>query len=221
MEAIRAFNKTLERSDSLLALHRSISPTGRPSTCHGMPDILRAIIVLSVAALDSYFHDKLIENLMRVVLHCGKRGDGLPGALKDALGPKLNVEKAITMLCRSRWDEEIRRIMADHLSVESYQNPRQIEKGLKLLGIDDLWEPLRLSLSLSSKQKAKEYVIAYVTRRNQIVHEGDLYKSKKYRHKLRHISRPFAEKCISCIKEYVGAINGEIDMQVRAKYPSN
>ena len=217
MKAITAFKKTIERADSLLKVHRAKYPKGRPPASSESADILRSAIVFAVAALDSYIHDKIVENIMPIIRHYGKKGHGFPGYLIKILEPKISTEKALVLLHRPRYDYEIVKIVREYNSERTFQDPGKIEKGLQILGIDDLWEPLRKQLKVSSKPKAKKYLTPFIKRRNQIVHEGDLYKSYKYRHRLRVMSRNIAEECIDHVKKFGFAIDTIIDHQLKTK----
>jgi len=219
MKTIDAFEKTIARAESLVDLHRSAFPRGRPPASGEHLDILRAAVVLSVSALDSYIHDKIVENVVRVVVHCGKKQSGFPGYLLEALKNRLPIDKALALIYRKRPDQEIQKIIRQHLAERSFQDPGKIASALRYLGLQDLWDPLRRRLRLTSKKKAKEFVVPYVKRRNQIVHEGDVYKSKKYRHKLRAISRPFAQRSVTDIGKFVRALDVIIDRHLDSKFP--
>lgn len=214
MNAIDIFRKNHERAAGLLAMHTNRFPTGRPPATGESPDLLRATIVFAVAAVDTYFHDKILENVPPIIQHCGKTQSGLPGALAEILKPALNPEKTLALLYRKRPDIEFRKILADHISDNTYQDAGQIERGLKLIGVTDIWEELRLSLKLRSKNKAKKYIQAFVTRRHNIVHEADLYKSYRSHQQMRPISRPFTKQCISSIERFIEGLDKIIDRRL-------
>jgi hypothetical protein len=217
MRARSAFESSIKRAESLVDLHKNSFPAGRPPAKGEPPDILRAAVVFAVGAMDSYFHDKIIENVMRVIDNCASGGSGFPSNLMEVFKPKLTPEKTLMLLYRARPDEEIRKIISEHVAERTYQDPGRIEKGLQLIAIKDIWKSLRKELRLPSEKKAKEYVMPYIERRHQIVHEGDLYKSKKHRHRLRPISRPFAQKCVEEVRRYVFAIDAIVDDQMKRR----
>ncbi len=61
MRACDLFQKNIERCKALLELHRVVIPRGRQVVHGEAADILRATIVLAVAALDFYFHKRIVE----------------------------------------------------------------------------------------------------------------------------------------------------------------
>jgi hypothetical protein len=218
MNSYHAFERTIDRAQSLVVLHKTSFPRGRPPGGGEPDDVLRAIVVFSVAAMDSYFHDIIVENAMGVLKHCAKNKKDFPGHLIDAIKPQLTPEKSLLLLYRARPDEELRKIIHEHLAERTFQDPGKIEQGLRIVGIEDVWEPLRKKLNLRSKRKAKEYVLPYIKRRHQIVHEGDLYKSKRFHHKLRPIGRRFADECVKHIRTFVTALHSIISDQLKRKY---
>ncbi len=134
MNAIEAFRKNHERACGLLDMHESAFPAGRPPSSGEPPDLLRATVAFAVSAVDSYFHDKILENVSVVIEHCGRNQAGLPGALADILKPILTPEKAISLLYRKRPDIEFKKTAANHITDRTYQDAGKIESGLKLIG---------------------------------------------------------------------------------------
>lgn len=218
MKAITAFSNAISRSNGLLDLHRTSFPRGRPPETGEPPDILRAVVVFAVGAVDSYVHDKISENIMKVVKHCGEQNKCFPPNLIGLLKEQMPIERAISLIFRKRPDEEIRKVVKKYLSERTYQNPEKIEEGLKLLGVKNPWNSIRQQLSLSSIEKAKEFISSYVKRRNQIVHEGDLFTSKRHKHLPRPIGRKFVTRCVSDIAKYVASMDRVINLQLESKY---
>ena len=116
MKAIEAFRASIERADGLLSIHRLTYPRGRPPKVTEAEDLLRAVVVFSVSALDSYLHDKILENVVQVVQHGAKAaGQGIPGSVLKILEEDLPLNKALALLYRKRPDEEIRRSLSRKL----------------------------------------------------------------------------------------------------------
>ena len=65
MAAINNFRLTIDRSKKLVDLHRGLCPIGKPKV--EFSDILRGAVVVSVSAIDGYFHEKIPENIPRPV----------------------------------------------------------------------------------------------------------------------------------------------------------
>ncbi len=204
MRARESFLRNVERCRTLLQIHRRCWPR-RPA--RQGDDLLRAIIVLSISSLDSYLHDTVVDNAPTVVMAFAKGKTETPGKLLDALKPSLTPERCLRLIGRGRPDEEIRKLVAEHIREQTFQDPGAIERALRLVGLDDIWEGLRRALKLRLKSDAKEYLVGYVHRRHKIVHEADAYKSKKYHGKLRSISRPYAVRCVSDVARFTNALD--------------
>jgi hypothetical protein len=170
--------------------------------------------VLAISALDSYLHDTVVERAPAIVMAFAKGETSPPGKLLEALKPSLNPENCLRLLGRGRPDEEIRKLVARHVSERTFQSPGEIEQAMRLVALDDFWESLRQRLRLKRKQQAKEYLVDYVTRRHKIVHEADAYRSKKFHGKLRGITRPFAVKCTSDVTKFVNSLDKVIDAHI-------
>jgi hypothetical protein len=138
MNAFDAFSKTLERAQSLVDIHSAAFPKGRPPKTGEPADVLRAVVVFAVAAVDSYIHDKITENAVRIVVCCSKKGSGFPGHLIDVMKPAITTEKALTLIYRKRPDQEIQKIMRQHLSERTFQDPGKIEGAMRYLGLSDM-----------------------------------------------------------------------------------
>lgn len=211
MKARESFLRNVERCRTLLQIHRKCWPR-RPA--RQGDDLLRAVVVLAVSALDSYLHDIVIENAPRVLMAYAKGHTAAPGKLIDALKPSLNPETCLKLIGRGRPDEEIRKLVSKHVAERTFQEPGDIEKALRLIALDDFWEYLRKRLRLARKSEAREYLVRYVVRRHRMVHEADAYKSKKFHGQLRRINRPFAVGCVTDVARFVNALDRRIASHV-------
>ncbi len=167
--------------------------------------------------MDSYFHDVILEFAPRLMLAFSKRQCGAPGKLLERLKGEFTPVKSLELLGRSRPDEGLRKMVSDLIGNHTFQNPGEIESGLKLLGVDDLWEPLRKRLRVKTKKQAREYVQPYVTRRHRIVHEADTYKSKKYHDTLRPVQKRYVHECVRRINRFVRAIDKVVQAVMRRR----
>lgn len=204
MKARESFLRNVERCRTLLQIHRRCWPR-RPA--RQGDDLLRAIVVLAISSLDSYLHDVVVENAPAIVMAFAKGKADVPGKLLEALKPSLTPERCLRLVGRGRPDEEIRRLVAEHVRERTFQDPGEIERALKLIALDDFWEEQRQRLRLRRKAEAKEYLVGYVERRHKIVHEADAYKSKKYHGKLRSISRPYAVRSVTDVTRFANALD--------------
>jgi hypothetical protein len=154
--------------------------------------LLRAAIVFSVSALDTYFHDKVKYRVGKFTL--------------NDLPPQLaNFQIPISEL--TSWEEAqrkgnvLRNWVTDHLSVRPLQSPSAIADALKLAGIESLWD--RIEPNKTHKQNLHDQFNELVKRRNQISHEGDREQSRKSGKKLRTIKKDEIEKAIQFVENLV------------------
>lgn len=138
-----------------------------------LSELLRAEIVLAVSALDNFISDILLFGLVETFE--GKRN------IDAELSRSFN-EFQIDMLtliqtnsATSKEDKSI--ILANYIrkvnSKKPYQDPKQIESALLLLGIKQIWTKLGIELSMKGEDISRELAnIAW--QRNKIAHEADI-----------------------------------------------
>jgi len=168
MAAIDTFTETIERASHLINIHEQLHSRGKPPKHYS--DILRAAVVLAVAAMDGYFHDLIADNVTKLAKR--RKGKNLPGKLVEVIKKEATHEKLLEILHQKRPKRHIHTIIKKHLSDRTFQDAGKIEQGLKILGIDDFWLPVGKRLG-TDKNKAKIFVQGYVDRRHNIVHQGD------------------------------------------------
>jgi len=81
MSALENFNATITRAKELVKAQRVLVPRGKPNKACG--DIFRAVVVISVGGLDEYIHEKVCENVPRLVR--SRKGKQLPGKLVEVI----------------------------------------------------------------------------------------------------------------------------------------
>lgn len=210
MKAHEAFRETIKRARAFAELHEELCPVGKPR--HEYADILRAAVVFAVSAMDAYLHDKILEKVTPLVI--ARKGKQLPGKLVEIIKDEATHERLLEIIFEERPPAHLATLVRKHISDLTFQNAGKIEGALKVLGLDDVWYQVGTRLGVG-KEKARGFVQAYVDRRHAIVHEGDLGKAKKIRHRLAKITRPYAKKCVSDVERFIGAI----DYLIEAKIP--
>jgi len=209
MNALEAFKQTNERAVKLVELHKSLNPIGKPHAEHS--DILRAAVVISVSAMDAYFHTKITEKTARFVR--AKKGVHLPGRLVQIIKDGASHDRLIEFMFKDKPLSHIASLVRKAIEDHTYQNSGKIEEGLKILGVDDLWFQIGKKLQIS-KDRAKKYVQGYVDRRHRIVHRGDLGTAMKNKNKLRNITRFYADQCVKSVGKYIWAIDSIVEAKV-------
>lgn len=173
-----------------------------------MSDLLRASLVMTVSALDAYFHAKIIAHVVK----CARRGKKMPRALRKS---HISIPEFVASEKYKRRMTIIRNSLHRQLGYQSFQQPSKISKGLALVGVVDFWEKVAKRLKLSSGE-LQEQLEVIVDRRNQIAHEGDLSQSKKARNKPHDLKPKFVTDALSFTESFVMRAEDEINAQVGA-----
>lgn len=130
-------------------------------------DLFRAGIVLSVAAMDSYFTDRFCEALVPYI-----KKEGLNKGLKELLSKSgMTLEKSIEMFDNKRPKRVMSNLVRRHLLTFVTQNFKTVDKLYKCIGFE---KPLTLSAqALSKRKRLLSSIEKLVERRHKIVHAGD------------------------------------------------
>jgi RiboL-PSP-HEPN len=202
-KAITAFSSTHERAGTLLKLHSS-GTAGRPKK--EKEDILRAAVMLAVAAVDSYFHDKILERLTPLLQ--ARKGKNLPGDLIKLLEKNCGVEKLLGVLYEERPHRHIHTIVKQAQADLTFQKPDKIENALKLIGISDFWYKVAVKMGHgTSKESLKRKLGQYAARRDKIAHEADRAPGST----LNKISRPYVKECLNFVDRFIKGADTMID----------
>ena len=169
-KAYLAFEKTIERSLNLTELVKPVEliiKAKRTEANVDASDLLRASLVIGVAAMDSYFTGIFAERFIKYIQKEGVN-DKIVEILEKA---NFTIEVALELLAMDRPYRRLRTRIDEHLSKCTTQNTHVI---------DDLFLAFRLkqfSKNISKLKNRKSLISSInsaVKRRHQIVHEGDL-----------------------------------------------
>jgi hypothetical protein len=127
-------------------------------------EMYRSVVVLVVAALDSYVHGVMLDRSVDIVMGRASGGDagrasGLPIA---SVGQILSIADPLQR------EMSVRGILATRLALDTYQQPDDIGKALASVGVSKLW-----SSAFTSPESIKLALKAVVRRRNLIAHQCD------------------------------------------------
>lgn len=176
--ALKKFNGTVSRSISLLeayaAVRRALS---NRSPNKGQPlleidDLVRSAIVLSIAAMDTYFTDLFAETLVPY-LKKHRPSRHLVKILSDA---GLDTAQALELLSMKRPYRRIRKLIETHHAVLVTQHFDVVDKLFQAYGLKDFSRHVQSSLRRRNLLKRIGILVA---RRHAIVHEGDLNRRGK------------------------------------------
>lgn len=176
-------------------------------------ELLRSAIVSSVSALDRYLHDQIVQWCWSSL---DQKEEDVPKALAYFPIPALEVRKLVLYVRKnpkSRPGERFKALVQEELHKRPLQGPRDIEYAAKLLGISNVWRTLSEKLGDEVEPDAvKAKLSQIVRRRNQIVHEADIYlKLRGTKLHIRKITKSDAQDSVHWISEFVRAMDRVIN----------
>jgi len=162
------FEQVILRSLNLVSLHDTLKEhLGASDPSLNFSDLLRAAVVVAVAAMDAYFTDVFTERLVPFLKKKGAT-KGLTDLLKDA---GMDVEMALQLLSMQRPFRRIRTLVEAHLGQHVTQRTKAINELFEAYGIPGICE--NVERELKRKRLLREIEIL-VERRHAIAHDGDL-----------------------------------------------
>lgn len=178
----KAFEKTMKRVKGMLAVHSALHGTpGRPP--QHVSDILRGALVLALAALDALVTDVTLEALPDLVRK---------GCLSDTLAEWMREKDNRGAAARCFEDALpatalVRALGETTLTKSTYQRAEQIERVLdSFAGCRLGWDAVARELTARrvggrswTGDEVKSRLNAFVDRRNQIAHQGDVAAGKQ------------------------------------------
>jgi len=146
-----------------------------------LSELLRAAVVASIAALDRYLHDIVLHHSIALL---NRKEEDIPKELRKMTIPVLATKRALLSLKankNARPGHILKQAIQEHLHNEyTFQNPDSVQKAAQILGIEDFWS--KVATAFNPPGNKKDIVTKLrniVIRRNQIVHEADLYRKTK------------------------------------------
>lgn len=177
MLPIKHFDQVWSRCDHLSVIHAFLS--NNSSTILQPDEILRSEWAARVGALDLYIHELIAQRMLEIFE--GKSAS--TSQFEEFSIPLKTVDRirgsASSTDASAAFDLAVR----EHLSRKTFQLPEDIAKGVKLFSDVQLWNEVAIFLGASISNKEKEAkrirleLNQIVSRRNKIVHEGDLQPS--------------------------------------------
>lgn len=195
---------------SLLILRESLGIDADKFAHDYISELLRAAVVSVISALDRYMHDVVVDRSWSLL---SLAEDDIPNELKRLRLPVLATKKALEKLRKeksSRPGNIVKKELQKHLHIEfTFQKKSDIEKGAKMLGVQDFWGKVAAELGGNqTKAHIQERLTEIAKRRNQIVHEADLIlKMKAKQISQREITHSEASDAVRWIKNFVEALN--------------
>lgn len=171
--AYMRFESVVKRSLGMITAHEfmdqvlSHAAAGNNQEKTDHSDIVRASIVLAVAAMDSYFTNVFSEHLIDYIKKHGPT-EKMVIFLKDAgVGTKC----ALQLLTMKRPYRRIRSIVTKHLARQTMQKVEAINRLFEPYGFKGFCEDVQRA---TRRKQIISSLKILVLRRHKIVHEGDL-----------------------------------------------
>jgi hypothetical protein len=187
-----AFERTLERVDALLTMHRSAhGGAGRPYRHWG--DVLRGAVVLSLAALDACVME-LIVQAVPPLAKTGQLGTVVQSWIKD------NAKTVMACFAEPDPTMALGDLARGQLSNLTFQRAHVIEAQLRTtLHCPAPWAEARRLLNqprrYPTNDAVKDALDEYVQRRHRIAHDGDVDHGRT-----RPITRPWVEAGVVLVR---------------------
>lgn len=168
------FDNVWTRADLFAALHAFIS--SRTAAALDPTELLRAEWAMRVSALDLYIHEVVAQNLVKI----------FQGTRPTCSGySKLQISADTLMRIRSAGpgamsDAAFELDVRERLARVTYQAPDDIADGIRLVSSIELWNEIAKyygatgGATKTAASAVKIELSAIASRRNKIVHEGDL-----------------------------------------------
>ena len=197
----------VDSKDVVLVLRDGASLTTDHFSAQHLDDLLRASLVFAVSALDRYVHERVIK--------------GIVGSLKQSPLTKPQQELMIPVTTAITISEEvrmarkagttirtaniIRKKVQELLHKRPFQSFREIEYAFNLLGVTNISGQLQILYGKRDITAEKAQLNRIVSRRNAIVHEGDLLKHERGgKVRMQPIARKYVEDSLNFIGAFVG-----------------
>ncbi len=197
-------------TNSILLLKADVGLTPEKFKHDYVSELLRAAFSSSVAAMDRYFHDLIVENCVRIL---GKSEAEMPSRFKSLDLSILVTKKALEKLRskpRSRPNTIIKAELQKMLHRNySFQSVRSLETAAAILGISNLWNTVGPMMNpVQTAEEIKNKITKISRRRNQIVHESDVVlKTSGKEISLRDIKKTEIDQTCLIIKEVVRVVD--------------
>jgi RiboL-PSP-HEPN len=183
-----AFDNIVERAASILALHGELAgglavPAAIIASQRAIlhDDLLRSALVLAVAALDRYVHDRVTKGIAaayrRGNLNREQEEFSIPVSLAFEIAARAT--KAQGDPKQSRHANLVRNEVQEILHKRPFQSWREIEVAFLLIGISGLAGHIQNAAHLGNMGPYKNQLNDIVRTRNLIVHEGHIRRHQR------------------------------------------
>jgi len=192
------FKKNIDAVDSLLSIHEILLQT-LPLLKEQSDELLRAIIVLSVSALDNYLHDFYRTEIVEGFLGTGNF---------DVKFEKIKISIRLIKEMNDSFSEGEKKVFLNNelrkiQKTESFQSQKSIENIFSTINVKNVWSKLEVIMKIKA-QTIKDELGIIIDRRNKISHESDwdYFNMRKNLIEIQEV-----KDVVTFIKNFVQAIN--------------
>jgi hypothetical protein len=173
----------VDSKDAVIVLRDASTLQEDDFSSDALDDLLRSAIAVGVSAIDRYVHERIVKKFVSAF-----RATTLTKAQKEFEVPATlaieivnRVQKARSAGLPIRPANEIRKTVQTVLHKRPFQSWREIDYGFSLIGYKDLGQAIRTAnnMTINELDELKAQHGKIITRRNQIVHEGDLQRHQR------------------------------------------
>ena len=199
--------------DNSIVILREESGINRDHFTHDiLSELLRAALTFTVSSLDRYLHDVIVSKCWSLL---DQTESNVPRALRELPIPAYVTVKSLRRLRtamsegrQGRAGTIVKASIQEVLHKRTFQSPKEIEDAAQILGIEKIWIKVADKIAGNqTPQDIKRKLHKIVHRRNQIVHEADLYRKQRGELSTREISYKMTRSSISWIKDFIFAFN--------------
>lgn len=213
MKAIELFELNIKRVSALLDVHKRTYPKGRPVAEGEAADLLRAVIVFEIAALDAYVHKKVMEVVTKIIQDKKRIPEKCVDLITKQFKESDRSRHLLNIAIHDRPERQILKLFEKSLSLQTFQKPEQIQNAFEMMEIKEGWGQIKRSMQPKKGRRKKgrgydhkKFLLELVERRDDIVHEGDMYLGKKHHSKLKSISRSEVSEGLARLQRIVEAL---------------
>lgn len=192
--AFKIFESSIRRAENLLSIDIGPSNEKLEISIDKILDSYRAVIVLSISALDAYVKTFLIVEIKQRLEERNLSVE-LKKYIKDELFSKDTLHQCVL---DNDFFEKVIEKFDDDFEKKSFQGQKSIDKYMKLAGFDQVFKMIADSADKSPNNLQRDLEI-YTQRRHLIVHCGDHNLSQTELTESK-ISKKEADNCIGLVR---------------------
>jgi hypothetical protein len=166
--AFKIFKSGIKRAENLLKINIGLNSSALLISNDKLLDSYRAVIVLSISALDAYVKTFLIVEIKRS-LHEKKLSSDLKKYIKEELFNKDTLHQHVL---EDNFYEKVIEKFDEDFEKRSFQGQKSIDKYMKLAGLNQVFKLISNSAD-KSVDKLHAAIENFTQRRHLIVHCGD------------------------------------------------